>query len=100
MVREIHHADRPPGRGVLPGEAGVAFAQAVIEAFVVAVVEALLLQRPFETLRKDEEFVLYRGRSRDNAFQVLLLSPSAQRPLIPNLLGLIFSLCCRFVRKG
>jgi hypothetical protein len=46
------------GGQVLAHGAGVAFAQAVIEAFVVAVVEALLLQRPFETLRKDEEFVL------------------------------------------
>ena len=35
----------------------------------------------FETLRKDEEFVLYRGRPRDVASRILLLAPARQRPL-------------------
>jgi hypothetical protein len=34
----------------------------------------------FEVLRKDEEFVLYRGRSKDDSFQVLVLSPVAEYP--------------------
>ena len=34
----------------------------------------------FEALRKDEEFILYRGRSKDDASQVLVLSPAVQRP--------------------
>jgi predicted ATPase len=34
----------------------------------------------FVILRKDEEFILYRGQSKDVASQVLVLSPSAQRP--------------------
>ena len=29
----------------------------------------------FEALRKDEEFILYRGRSKDDASGVLVLSP-------------------------
>jgi PAS domain S-box-containing protein len=33
-----------------------------------------------EALRKDEEFVLYRGRAMDDASQVLLLSPVAEYP--------------------
>jgi PAS domain S-box-containing protein len=33
-----------------------------------------------EGLRKDEEFILYRGRSQDDASQVLVLSPVAQYP--------------------
>ena len=32
----------------------------------------------FEALRKDEEFVLYRGQSKDDASQVLVLSPVLQ----------------------
>jgi hypothetical protein len=31
-----------------------------------------------EALRKDEEFILYRGRSKDEASQVLVLSPVAE----------------------
>ena len=34
----------------------------------------------FEALRKDEEFILYRGRSEDAPVNVLVLSPSAQYP--------------------
>ena len=34
----------------------------------------------FEALRKDEEFVLYRGQSKDDASQVLVLSPVLQDP--------------------
>ena len=34
----------------------------------------------FEALRKDEEFILYRGRSKDDASQVLVLSPVAEYP--------------------
>jgi PAS domain S-box-containing protein len=33
-----------------------------------------------ETLRKDEQFILYRGRSKDNAFRVLVLSPAVEYP--------------------
>jgi predicted ATPase/signal transduction histidine kinase len=33
-----------------------------------------------ETLRKDEEFILYRGRSTSDASRVLLLSPAAEYP--------------------
>ena len=33
----------------------------------------------FEALRKDEEFILYRGQSKDDASQVLGLSPAVQR---------------------
>jgi PAS domain S-box-containing protein len=33
----------------------------------------------FEALRNDEEFILYRGQSKDDASQVLVLSPAAQR---------------------
>jgi serine/threonine protein kinase len=33
-----------------------------------------------EALRNDEEFILYRGRSKDDAFQVLVLSPVVQYP--------------------
>ncbi len=33
-----------------------------------------------EALRKDEEFTLYRGRSSDDGFQVLVLSPLAENP--------------------
>jgi serine/threonine protein kinase len=34
----------------------------------------------FETLRKDEEFILYRGRSDEDASRILVLSPAIQRP--------------------
>ena len=34
----------------------------------------------FEALRKDEEFILYRGQSKDDASQVLVLSPAVERP--------------------
>ena len=34
----------------------------------------------FEALRKDEEFILYRGRSKDDATQVLVLSPVTEYP--------------------
>jgi PAS domain S-box-containing protein len=33
-----------------------------------------------EPLRKDEEFILYRGRSQDEVSQILVLSPVAERP--------------------
>jgi hypothetical protein len=39
-----------------------------------------LSQHVFAALRKDEEFILYRGRSIDDASQVLVLSPAVQRP--------------------
>jgi serine/threonine protein kinase len=35
----------------------------------------------FEALRKDEEFILYRGQSKDDATRVLVLSPAVQRPM-------------------
>jgi PAS domain S-box-containing protein len=34
----------------------------------------------FEVLRKDNEFILYRGRSEDDAPQVLVLSPATEHP--------------------
>ena len=34
----------------------------------------------FEALRKDEEFILYRGQSKDVASRVLVLSPVAEYP--------------------
>ncbi len=34
----------------------------------------------FEALRKDEEFILYRGRNKDDGSQVLVLSPVAEYP--------------------
>jgi PAS domain S-box-containing protein len=34
----------------------------------------------FEVLRKDNEFILYRGRSKDDAPQVLVLSPATEHP--------------------
>ena len=39
-----------------------------------------LTKNGFETLRRDEEFVLYRGRHIDTASQILLLSPAAVNP--------------------
>ena len=33
-----------------------------------------------EALWKDEEFILYRGQRKDDASQVLVLSPAVQRP--------------------
>ncbi|HYY27734.1 MAG TPA: AAA family ATPase, partial [Chthoniobacterales bacterium] len=35
----------------------------------------------FDALRKDEEFILYRGRSKDDASRVLVLSPVAAHPM-------------------
>jgi hypothetical protein len=43
-----------------------------------AVIE--LSRHVFEPLRKDEDFILYRGRSKDDASQVLVLSPLAEYP--------------------
>lgn len=34
-----------------------------------------LTRNVFETLRRDEEFVLYRGRSMDDASKILILAP-------------------------
>ena len=34
----------------------------------------------FDTVRKDEEFILYRGQSSDDGSQVLVLSPAGQHP--------------------
>ena len=34
----------------------------------------------FEALRKEENFILYRGRSKDDGSQVLVLSPLAEYP--------------------
>ena len=34
----------------------------------------------FEPLRKDKEFILYRGQSKDDTSPVLVLSPAVQRP--------------------
>ena len=39
-----------------------------------------LTRNDFETLRRDEEFVLYRGRNIDDASQILLLSPATVNP--------------------
>jgi hypothetical protein len=44
-----------------------------------------LSQYVFAALRKDEEFILYRGRSNDDASQVLALSPAVQRPTLERL---------------
>lgn len=39
-----------------------------------------LSTRVFEVLRKDEDFILYRGRSNGDAPQVLVLSPALEYP--------------------
>jgi serine/threonine protein kinase len=39
----------------------------------------------FEVLRKDDAFVLYRGRNGEDASQVLVLSPAGERPSQENL---------------
>jgi serine/threonine protein kinase len=39
-----------------------------------------LTRNVFETLRSDEEFVLYRGRNIDDASQILMLSPATANP--------------------
>ncbi len=39
----------------------------------------------FEVLRKDEEFILYRGRSANEASQLLVLSPVAEHPALESL---------------
>ena len=37
-----------------------------------------LSQYAFEALRKEDEFILYRGRSKDKGSQVLVLAPLAE----------------------
>ena len=37
-----------------------------------------LSRQVFDALRKDEEFILYRGRSTDDGSQVLVLAPAAE----------------------
>ncbi|MBV8216492.1 MAG: hypothetical protein JOZ08_25020 [Verrucomicrobia bacterium] len=39
-----------------------------------------LTRNVLETLRSDQEFVLYRGRNIDDASQILMLSPAAVNP--------------------
>ena len=39
-----------------------------------------LTRNVFETLRSDQEFVLYRGRNIDDASQILMLSPAMVNP--------------------
>jgi predicted ATPase/signal transduction histidine kinase/PAS domain-containing protein len=39
----------------------------------------------FDVLRKDEEVILYRGRNKDDASQVLVLSPVAEYPTLESL---------------
>ena len=39
-----------------------------------------LSQYAFEALRKEDEFILYRGRSKDKGSQVLVLAPLAEHP--------------------
>jgi PAS domain S-box-containing protein len=39
-----------------------------------------LSTRAFEVLRKDEDFILYRGRSQSDGCQILVLSPVAEHP--------------------
>jgi hypothetical protein len=39
-----------------------------------------LLRYAFEPLRKDEDFILYRGRSKDDESLVLVLAPLAEYP--------------------
>jgi hypothetical protein len=39
----------------------------------------------FEALRKDDEFILYRGRKEDNGGQVLVLSPVVTYPTLESL---------------
>ncbi|HXM30507.1 MAG TPA: AAA family ATPase [Chthoniobacterales bacterium] len=39
-----------------------------------------LSRHVFETLRKDEDFILYRGRSKDDGSQVLVLAPLVEYP--------------------
>jgi PAS domain S-box-containing protein len=46
----------------------------------------------FEVLRKDEEFILYRGRSGDDAAQVLVASPAVEYPA-PESLKLLEHAC-------
>jgi signal transduction histidine kinase len=42
----------------------------------------------FEVLRKDEHFILYRGRTTDGSSQILLRLPTSQHPALQNLKGL------------
>ena len=44
-----------------------------------------LSQYVFKTLRKHEEFILYRGRSQDDASRVLVLSPAVDHPTLEGL---------------
>jgi len=39
----------------------------------------------FKTLRKDEEFILYRGRSQEDASRVLVVSPAIDHPTLEGL---------------
>jgi serine/threonine protein kinase len=39
----------------------------------------------FEVLRKDEHFILYRGRSKDGSSQILLHSPTSRHPTLQNI---------------
>jgi serine/threonine protein kinase len=39
----------------------------------------------FEVLRKDEHFILYRGRGKDGSSQILLRSPTSQHPTLQNI---------------
>jgi hypothetical protein len=39
----------------------------------------------FEVLRKDEHFILYRGRNKDGSSQILLRSPTSQHPTLQNI---------------
>jgi len=39
----------------------------------------------FEALREDKEFILNRGRNKDDAVQVLVLSPAVRRPALESL---------------
>ncbi|HYY29645.1 MAG TPA: AAA family ATPase [Chthoniobacterales bacterium] len=48
-----------------------------------------------ETLRKDEEFILYRGQNKDDAAQVLVLSPVLQSPALESLRRLEHELSLR-----
>jgi hypothetical protein len=39
-----------------------------------------LSRNVFEALRKDEEFILYRGRNEEDLSQVLVLAPAKEEP--------------------
>jgi hypothetical protein len=44
-----------------------------------------LSKNVFETLRRDPDFVLYRGRNIDDTSQILMLSPATVNPSSPSL---------------